>query len=268
MKRRIQLILHIAAVISSIIVVLTAMRELASTTGEFLVFLAATVLSFSVIAIYVLLGSRRVSHSRTFPFIYVSFPTNLDQERISEIKDVFNVFKAFPIVYSDSVVSPGDDYRKPVSELLKDDILQYYVIVCGGDLTPRQKFEVKLLRKTRTRITPIIDENGKIPQTISEFEPLSLDSFLSMYKASIPKTENRPRFTHIDLGEGMPHLYSSTINLDEKADGNQIRYHSYDPNAKARAALVVNAKMRSRSRARLKKSKKSKEEEVVPETLE
>lgn len=266
MKRRIQLILTIAAMIVSIIAVLIVMRELTSTTGEFLVFLAAIVLGFSVIIFYVLIASRRGSFSRAFPFIYISFPTNLDQEKITEIKDVFNVYKAFPVVYSDSVVSPGDDYRKPVSELMKDVIVQYYVIVCGGDLTPRQKFEVKLLRKTRTRITPIIDEDGKIPQTISDFEPMSLDTFLSMYKASISKTENRPRFTHIDLGEGMPHLFSSTINLEGKVDGNQIRYHSYVPNETDRN-LVARAKMRSRSRARLKKSKESKEEEVVPETL-
>ena len=54
-------------------------------------------------------------------------------------------------------------------------------MIVSGDLTPRQKSEIKELKHVGAKITPVIcDANTKIPMPLQNYQPISLESFLLM----------------------------------------------------------------------------------------
>ena len=265
MKRNIVSILpFVTAILSSVMALVTIMVDvssfMSSPTAEFIAFFAAIVLGFSIIGIYVSAVSKE-KRNRSWPLVYVSFPTDLDEETVAAIKESLG---GYPVIYSDAVVKPGDDFRKSVNGVLKV-VTQYYVIVSGNDLTPRQKYEVKELKKTNVRITPIIDEGSTVPQYVREFEPSSLKSFLSQDKSRIFKLlvsmYNSKESHKKDSRASSVHLSDEQLSLFlDHVEKQSVRYNI------GRAA-VSGLAFRAKKKAKDQEKQDNDDGSVVPEML-
>ena len=94
---------------------------------------------------------------------------------MEKIKKSFNDYYIF---YSDEIIRPGDRVSENISDSLKN--VQYCFIIVSGEITPRQKKEIKELKNNGAKITPVIlGENTKVPAMLQNYQPISMDSFLA-----------------------------------------------------------------------------------------
>ena len=138
-------------------------------------FISAIAASVSIILAVITLNNRR-SQNTVRGAVYISTPFNLDESSLSMIKESF---KGLPVFYTDDVIQPGDRIQKTISNNLKS--VHYCFMILSGELTPRQKSEVKELKQNGAIITPVIDGvETKLPTILQDYQPISLERFLSM----------------------------------------------------------------------------------------
>lgn len=138
-------------------------------------FVSAIAASVSLIFVIISLYSSKEKNERK-KFIYVSTPFNIGNELLLKIK---SAFKGYPVFYTDDIFEPGDIVTTSIKDNMKN--VSYCFVIVSGDLTPRQKNEIKELKRTNARITPVINgDETKIPTILQDYQPISMETFLSM----------------------------------------------------------------------------------------
>lgn len=168
------------AMVGCVSAVLIGFLAFSHKTGEWSelgAFVSAIAAGVSLILAIISLYSSKVTNERR-RYIYVSTPFNLSKDLLSKIK---SAFKGYPVFYTDDIFDPGDI----VTTLMKDNMknVSYCFMIISGDLTPRQKNEIKELKRNGARITPVINgDDTKIPTVLQDYQPVSMETFLSMGK--------------------------------------------------------------------------------------
>lgn len=148
-----------------------------SFSDELLFYISGVVTSIGIIVSMIV--CLKLQKKRLTPSImYVSFPFDIDSSTVKLIKKAYT---GFPIIYSDEIISPGDEYQEIVDTQIK------HVGVCfmfvGDNLTPRQKYELLRLKQNGAKIIPVIEQStNKIPQAVQNYQPISLEQFISYSK--------------------------------------------------------------------------------------
>lgn len=163
----------------SIIMIWYAVNRKYSTSlsSELLFYLSGVVISIGIIVSMIV--CLKLQKKRLTPSVmYVSFPFDIDSSTVKLIKKAYT---GFPIIYSDEIISPGDEYQEIVDTQIK------HVGVCfmfvGDNLTPRQKYELLRLKQNGAKIIPVIEQStNKIPQAVQNYQPISLEQFISYSK--------------------------------------------------------------------------------------
>lgn len=146
-------------------------------SDELLYFISGVVISVGLIVSMIVY--LRLQKKRPLPsVVYVSFPFDIDNSTVKLIK---KAYAGYPIIYSDELISPGDKYQHIVDTQIN------HVGVCfmfvSDNLTPRQKYELLRLKQNGAKIIPVIEQPTiKIPQAIQNYQPISLEQFLSYSK--------------------------------------------------------------------------------------
>ena len=168
------------AMAGSVLAVLLGFWTFSHKTGgwsELGAFVSAIAAGVSLILAIISLYSSKVTSERR-RFIYVSTPFNLGKDLLSKIKTAFN---GYPVFYTDDIFDPGDIVTAPIKDNMKN--VSYCFMIVSGDLTHRQKNEIKELKRTGARITPVINgDDTKIPTVLQDYQPVSMETFLSMGK--------------------------------------------------------------------------------------
>ena len=163
----------------SIIMIWYAVNRKYSTSlsSELLFYLSGVVISIGIIvSMIVCLKLPKKQH--TLSVVYVSFPFDINS---STVKLVKKAYTGFPFIYSDEIIIPGDNYQQIVDTQIKQVGVCFMFV--GENLTPRQKYELLRLKQNGARIIPVIEQPTiKIPQVIQNYQPISLEQFLSYSK--------------------------------------------------------------------------------------
>lgn len=181
MKRTTQYYIYaaIGCIFVSIIMIWYAVNRKFGTSfsDELLFYISGVVTSIGII-VSMIVCLKLQKKQPTSSVVYVSFPFDIN---INTVKLVKKAYMGFPILYSDEIISPGDKYQQLVDTQIK------HVGVCfmfvGDNLTPRQKYELLRLKQSGATIIPVIEQPTiKIPQAIQNYQPISLEQFLSYSK--------------------------------------------------------------------------------------
>lgn len=178
-KRRYLIYAAIGAVLS-VVLGLVALSANTNTWSELSAFVSAILAGVSVILIIIILKNTN-SYKGKIRSVYISTPYNLDSESLSKIK---KAFKGYPVCYTDEIFELGDKTQNTVSDNMRN--VSYCFMIVRNELSPRQKNEIRELKRADAKITPVIDgDNTKIPIALQDYQPISMDTFLSMGKTSL-----------------------------------------------------------------------------------
>lgn len=174
-KKRIILIYAMIGVVVSLLLGVWALTRPTDSITEMAAYISAIAASVSIILAFITLNNRR-SYNNVRQFIYISTPFNMSESSVSKIKETF---KGLPVFYTDDVIQPGDRIQKTITSNLKN--VHYCFMILSGDLTPRQKSEIKELKHNGAKITPVLDgDDTKLPPVLQDYQPISLERFLLM----------------------------------------------------------------------------------------
>ena len=177
-KRRYLINAAIGAVLSVVLGVI-ALSANTNTWGELSAFVSAILAGVSFILVTITLKNTN-SNKEKSGSVYISTPYNLDSRLLATIK---KTFKGYPVCYTDDIFELGDKTQGAISDNMRN-VSYCFMIICG-DLSPRQKNEIRELKRAAAKITPVIDgDNTKIPIALQEYQPISMDTFLAMGKKS------------------------------------------------------------------------------------
>lgn len=153
--------------------------------SEISAFVSAITAGVSIMLAIITLTTKKAQDYKE-SFVYISFPYNLDTAKLIKIKESF---RGYPVCYTDDLFKPGDKVQAVVSDNLKN--VHYCFMIISGEMTPRQKSELKELKHIGAKITPVIEgDNTKIPMALQDFQPVSMTSFLLMGKKKASITNN------------------------------------------------------------------------------
>jgi len=175
MRKQKYIIVAIVGIIIACSLGIIAFSNISFSNNELVAFLSAIAAGMSLISVMIVVTSNK--KNRNHPkFVYVSFPFSINPVLLLKIK---RAFKGYPVLFTDEIIQPGDNINENLAESMKSVGCCFMIV--SGELSPRQKSEMKELKKSGTKITPVIcDINTKIPMQLQNYQPISLDSFLLM----------------------------------------------------------------------------------------
>lgn len=167
------------AIIGSVIAVIMgslAFLYKADSVSELLVFVSAIFAGFSLILVTITLNTSKTKDVKK-KNIYVSTSYSIGKDTLKKIKSIYD---RYPIYYSDEIFHPGESIKEAaISDNIKN--VSYCFMIVSGDLSPRQKNEIRLLKQTGATITPVIEgDKTKVPIVLQDYQPISIETFLDM----------------------------------------------------------------------------------------